>query len=201
MRPIDIEIIDDFVSPSYLTELQDAVNPNNTQWFFQGKQSLKPWDNSIPNDIEDFGFSISLCTLGQPNIFDNGRLSTFIRPLAYQIKDYAEALNIIRCRLDLTVLHKQKYIHPPHVDIRNLESDYGSAIIYINDTDGDTIIYDKKDDKKNPNSQITYPTNMKIKKTIAPKPGRMVLFNGDYVHTGHSPSEHQTRILLNIVLS
>ena len=40
-----------------------------------------------------------------------------------------------------------------------------------------------------------------IKKTIAPKPGRLVLFNGDYVHTGHSPSEHQTRILLNIVLS
>jgi len=200
MRPIDIEIIDNFVSPSYLEELQYAVNPNTTQWFFQGKQSLKLRDNNIPNDIEDFGFVIPFVDIGQPNIFYDNKLSTFIRPLAYQIKDYAEALNIIRCRLDLTILHKQKYIHPPHVDVQNLESDFGSAIIYLNDTDGDTIIYDKKRDK-NLSDHQSYPTNMKIKKTIAPKPGRLVLFNGDYVHTGHSPSEHQTRILLNIVLS
>ena len=147
MRPIDIEIIDNFVSPSYLEELQYAVNPNTTQWFFQGKQSLKLRDNNIPNDIEDFGFVIPFVDIAQPNIFYDNKLSTFIRPLAYQIKDYAEALNIIRCRLDLTVLHKQKYIHPPHVDVQNLESDFGSAIIYLNDTDGDTIIYDKKRDK------------------------------------------------------
>ena len=194
MRLIDIEIIDNFVSPSYLEELQYAVNPNNTQWFFQGKQS-----RDIPNDIEDFGFVIPFVDIGQPNTFYDNKLSTFIRPLAYQIKDYAEALNIIRCRLDLTVLHKQKYIHPPHVDVQNLESDYGSAIIYLNDTDGDTIIYDKKRDK-NLSDHQSYPTNMKIKKTIEPKPGRLLLFDTRYAHTGCSPSEHQTRILLNTVL-
>ena len=194
MRPIDIEIIDNFVSPSYLEELQYAVNPNTTQWFFQGKQS-----RDIPNNIEDFGFVIPFVDIGQPNIFHDTKLSTFIRPLAYQIKDYAEALNIIRCRLDLTVLHKQKYIHPPHVDVQNLESDYGSAIIYLNDTDGDTIIYDKKRDRNLSDHQF-YPTNMKIKKTIKPKPGRLLLFDARYAHTGCSPSKHQTRILLNTVL-
>ena len=110
-------------------------------WFFQGKQSLKLRDNNIPNDIEDFGFVIPFVDIGQPNIFYDNKLSTFIRPLAYQIKDYAEALNIIRCRLYLTILHKQKYTHPPHIDIQDpKKTQYVSAILYINDTDGDTII-------------------------------------------------------------
>ncbi len=190
MRPIDIEVIDDFVSPSYLKELQEAVNPNSLSlWSFQGSQSGQQFREG---NIEDFGFSIPLCTANQPDIFSNTTISTFIRPLVYLMKDYAEADSIVRCRLDLTLLHSKKYIHPPHIDapIKHV-----ATIVYLNDTDGDTVIYDKKGEYGE-----TY-SNMKIKETIAPKAGRMLLFDGSYVHTGHSPSEHQTRILLNTVLS
>ena len=193
MRSIDIEIVDDFVSPSYLKEINEAVNPKTMQWHFQGSQSI----SNSEGDLEDFGFSIKLCPIENPDNFLDTRLSLFMRPLVYQIKDYAEASSIVRSRLDLTLLHKQKYIHPPHIDIQDpKKTQYVSAILYINDTDGDTIIYDHK-----LYFVESSPTNMRIKKTIAPKPGRLLLFNGSYVHTGHSPNEHQTRILLNTVLS
>ena len=198
MRPIDdIEVIDNFISPSYLTELNQAVDPKLMHWNFNGTQTFHPAAISDGSgSLEDFGFSIVLCCSNQPNLFYDTKLSTFIRPLVYKIKDYVGASTIFRSQLDLTILHKQKYIHPPHIDRDSIDNECVSAIFYINDTDGETIIYDNKYDRV-PSS---FPTNMKIKKTIEPKPGRLLLFDTRYVHTGCSPSEHQTRILLNTVL-
>ena len=198
MRPIDIEVIDDFVSPSYLKELQKAVDPINPIWYFQSSQSITNYDDSR---IEDFGFTTMLCPTQSPDQFVNTPLATLIRPLTYQIQDYVGASHIVRCRLDMTLLHSSKYTHPPHIDIRDSQrvqrgTEYLASIIYINDTDGDTIIYDHQQEWAE-----SYPTDMNIKTTVAPKPGRMLLFDGSYVHTGESPSEHQTRILLNTVLS
>ena len=190
MRPIDIEVVDNFISPSYLNALQDAVHPNSLMsWSFQGSQSGHEFNEG---DIEDFGFSIPLCTPDQPDTFFNTPIATFVSPLVYLMKDYAEADSIIRCRLDLTLFHSKKYLHPPHIDV---PIKHVATILYLNDTDGDTVIYDQKGEYGK-----TY-SNMKIKETISPKAGRMLLFDGSYVHTGHSPSKHQTRILLNTVLS
>ena len=193
----DIEVIDNFISPSYLTELNQAVDPKSMHWCFNGTQTFHPDAISDGSgSLEDFGFSIALCSPNQPNVFYDTKLSTFIRPLVYKIKDYVGASTIFRSQLDLTILHKQKYIHPPHIDRDSIDNEYVSAIFYINDTDGETIIYDNKYDIEPP----SFPTNMKIKKTIKPKPGRLLLFDTRYAHTGCSPSEHQTRILLNTVL-
>ena len=92
----------------------------------------------------------------------------------------------------MTVLH-DRYIHPPHIDV---PQKHIASIVYVNDSDGDTVIYDHKQEWAK-----SYPQSMPIKQRIAPKAGRMVLFDGSYVHTGHSPSEHQTRILINTVLA
>ena len=91
------------------------------------------------------------------------------------------------------MLHQPPYIHPPHIDTKD---PHVASIVYLNDTDGDTVIYDHKQKWAE-----TYPENLPIKKSISPKAGRMVLFAGSHVHTGYSPSEHQTRILINTVLS
>ena len=190
MRKIDIEVYDDFVSPTYLKAIQDATDPEGTPWFFQGSQSLSRYDDS---NIEDFGFSIGILPPWKPNEFENSRLADLIRPIIYQVTDVAKSTRILRCRLDMTMLHRPPYIHPPHIDI---SEPHTACIIYVNDTDGDTVIYDHKQEWAQ-----SYPENLPIKRTIAPKAGRMVLFDGSYVHTGHSPSEHQTRILINTVLA
>ena len=188
MKKIDIEIVDDFVSPSYLRALQDSIG-EKCPWFIQSSQSLSTY---ATDKVEDFGFSVGIVPPWQPNQFDQSPLATLVAPLIYQLKDYAHAEHILRCRLDMTVLHDH-YLHPPHIDI---DTPHVASIVYLNETDGDTVIYDHQQEWAE-----SYPTDMKIKTNIAPKPGRMVLFDGSYVHTGYSPSDHQTRILINTVLS
>ena len=191
MRKIDLEVHDDFVSPSYLEAIQSACDPSSTPWYFQGSQSLTDYDDAL---IEDFGFSIGILPPWQPNQFDDTPIATLIKPLIYRIKDMAQADQLLRCRLDMTVLHNN-YIHPPHIDI---DTPHVACIVYVNDSDGDTVIYDHKTKWAK-----TYPetNNLPIKERVAPRAGRMVLFDGSYLHTGYSPSEHQTRILINTVLS
>ena len=102
MRKIDLAIYDDFVSPSYLEAIQSACDPSSTPWYFQGSQSLTDYDDAL---IEDFGFSIGILPPWQPDQFDDTPIATLIKPLIYRIKDIAKADHILRCRLDLTVLH------------------------------------------------------------------------------------------------
>ena len=54
MKKIDIEIVDDFVSPSYLRALQDACGAE-CPWFIQTSQSLSDYarDNPIREDIAE----------------------------------------------------------------------------------------------------------------------------------------------------
>ena len=188
MKKIDIEIVDDFVSPSYLRALQDACGAE-CPWFIQTSQSLSDYAR---DNINDYGFSVGIVPPWQPDKFDQSPIATLVAPLIYMIKDYAQADHISRCRLDMTVLHDH-YLHPPHIDI---DTPHVASIVYLNETDGDTVIYDHQQEWAE-----SYPTDMKVKTTISPKPGRMVLFDGSYVHTGYSPSDHQTRILINTVLS
>jgi len=65
------------------------------------------------------------------------------------------------------------------------------VLYYVNDSDGDTIIYD----------QIGQPNNidksaLKIKQKISPKKGRCVLFNGKWLHNSSSP-QNSPRCILN----
>ena len=190
MRAIDIEVVDDFVSPSYLQSVQKLLGSDAFDWHFHGSQSL----NGYASDkVEDFGFSHGILPPWQKNTFVESAPAYFLAPLIYQIKDHIEAENILRVRLDMTLLHKEGYIHPPHIDT---DEPHLAAIVYINETDGPTVIYDHKDEFGGP-----FPDQMDVKQTIDPKPGRLVVFDGSYVHTGYSPRAHQSRILINAVFS
>ena len=74
----------------------------------------------------------------------------------------------------------EEFIHPAHVDYSFPNT---ATIYYVNDTDGDTIIYGQD--------------RLEIKERVSPKANRLVIFDGDISHTGCSPTQHKTRILLN----
>ena len=67
-----------------------------------------------------------------------------------------------------------------------------SAVYYVNDSDGDTIIYDQQF-QGNPNP----PLELTEKRRIDPKANRLLLFNGKYFHTGSSPAKNKNRIIIN----
>ena len=70
------------------------------------------------------------------------------------------------------------FYNTPH---RDQPIDHTVVIYYVNDSDGDTFIFDDN----------------QIIKQITPKKGRFLLFDGKYFHSGRHPIQSTKRILLN----
>jgi hypothetical protein len=79
----------------------------------------------------------------------------------------------------------------PHIDrYRTGDQKIFTAIYYVNDSDGDTIIY-----KDSFNDDI--PDKLTEYKRIKPEKGKLVIFDGYQIHTGCLPSSGR-RVILNI---
>tara|TARA_R100001530_G_scaffold129454_2_gene99799 strand:- start:14 stop:562 length:549 start_codon:yes stop_codon:yes gene_type:complete len=174
----DIIVFDNFISTEYHQQLQNIVARPSFAWSYNQNIS-----SQNKNSKELFGFS--------HNIFDANMQIWFsehsdkIKPLIIEIQKTAKCNNILRARFDMTLFNEKELIHEPHVDFYNYKN--VSSIYYLNDSDGDTIIYNEKE----LNGEYT------VKKKISPKANRLVLFKGEFVHTGSSPNNHNNRILIN----
>lgn len=185
MRTNFVEVIDDFLCKSYHELLFNELCTSNVPWYF---------NSNITTDIQStingksilngFGFSHTIWENNRPT--DSSYLG-LILPLIYQIKDYLKASNIMRVRFDLTLYNPDILMHSPHTDYKN---NHYSAIYYLNESSGNTIIFNEKytDDH---NEQLT------IKENIFPKANRLVVFDGSYLHTGHCPFENNARLIIN----
>jgi hypothetical protein len=65
-------------------------------------------------------------------------------------------------------------------------------MIYLNATDGDTIIYDKKFNGKD---RIISSRNLNILKTIKPEMYKVVCWDGDYYHAATYPKTNNRRVV------
>lgn len=70
--------------------------------------------------------------------------------------------------------------------------DHKTLIYYINDSDGDTFLFDKLYDEG------TSEYNVKTIQRVSPKQGRIVCFNGRRFHAPSNPLFYNRRFILNI---
>ena len=102
--------------------------------------------------------------------------------------DVANCDFVLRARADMVTWSRENFIHQPHIDfaVSNI-----ATVFYINDSDGDTILYNIKPD------DVPKDKELKEYDRISPKANRLVMFDGDLLHTGCSPTKHRNRILIN----
>ena len=83
----------------------------------------------------------------------------------------------------------------PHVDFGMFDPNGVIAIYYVNDSDGDTLIFDQdyRDFRRN-----GVKGNFTLKQSVSPKKGRMVIFDGNLAHSAGLPRKSEVRIVLNI---
>lgn len=73
-----------------------------------------------------------------------------------------------------------------------------SILYYVLDADGDTVIFENMyhpNDKKVPE-----PDELKVKKQVTPKQGRVVIFDGYHWHTATQPEKHMRCVINSNVL-
>ena len=103
-------------------------------------------------------------------------------------------VNLLQTPFDKT---KGKY-HIPHVD--HGDDGYISLIYYVNNSDGDTYLFDKTSyDNKSLKHYKERVNNLTVEKTVSPKKGRVVIFDSNKFHAGSPPLNHSSRCVLNMV--
>ena len=201
------KVIDNYLTKSYHKEIQERLTGNSFPWYYNSN-STSTVDTSHFNA---YGFSQSFwendAKIGEELDSDyySKNFATFIKPFLLQVMDTIDCDMILRCRSDMVTWAPKEFIHQAHIDYPFPNT---ATIFYVNDTDGDTFLYGKhsfvKDiridqDRFGTLSQTagTKTTTLEIKERVSPKANRLVIFDGDILHTGSSPTKHKTRILLN----
>jgi hypothetical protein len=99
--------------------------------------------------------------------------------------------NIMRVKANcLTRDGDEVKYNPPHIDI--YEKGFTSLVYYINDSDGDTILFDKTIDQGF--------TDLKQIKRVTPKQGNLFMFPSDQLHASSCPINTRQRMVINFVV-
>ena len=183
-----VEVIDDFLTKEYLEQLQSTIDSVYQPWFYQPNiTSVEEY-----NHLGHHGFNFWI--IEEPNHLTNHPSSQIFNPLLVKMKGLIESKNILRSRLDMTLYAGRSKRSDPHVDS---VKPHTATIFYLNDSDGDTVIYNQVYDPQKDQKHYSIKRWLTVKKRIQPKANRLLIFDGKYIHTGHTPSKHNKRILIN----
>jgi hypothetical protein len=184
---------DNFLSLKKIFEAKQLITKENKEINWLARTSttsigkyLKLKDNSITvseDSQESHGASIYNTKFSSIHDLGSNILHTFAKKHGIEVKE------ILRIKANiLNKTDKQNHIHPPHVD---MTTPHMVLLYYVNDSDGDTVIFDQKyDDGEVP--------RLTVNRAISPKAGAAILFDGLTYHSSSSPQYAEKRIVINI---
>jgi hypothetical protein len=195
MKQIDIEVIDNFLSPRYFNRIKKGITSNQHPWYSL-ETITGDYTEHGSGDLQSYGFYFFI--VEKENVQIQHPLSYMLTGFIHQAQDYCDRENIIRSRFDMvTRSSEKKYQHDPHVDISPYRPNLITTIFYLTDSDAETIIFNEKQTPADGEKRVWNRSELTVKERILPKENRIIFFNGHYIHTGHSPLNTKHRILLN----
>ena len=133
-----IEVYDNFLPQPYFDSLRDLLTSPNFAWnFFPNITAMKEL-----SDDNSYGFSFTIFNSIQKYSIQETKESWITLPALFSIQEKVKCKTIVRARYDLTTYNPSNYRHPYHIDMNH--HSFVSAILYMNESDGNTLIYDKK---------------------------------------------------------
>lgn len=181
------EVIDDFLPRPYFEEIKDLLEGHNFPWFYK-KNIIYP----SPKDecLGNFGFDNFAINNGVQNHKD---FALMLTGFLGQLLQVTGASKVSKCRADITLYSQEKYQHSPHVD---LWEDHIACVFYVTNSDAETVLFEEKCYSYEQYISMDL-SDLTVKTKITPKENRLLFFDGHLLHTGHSPSEHRHRIIIN----
>lgn len=196
MQHDSIQIIDNFLPDSFHADVRNLLTSLAFPWFYVPNLSYGEDSNSILNrwqqndsKIKDtYGFT----HVARDQLDVDSPFFETLKPIAYFLEERLQEKinNIYRIRAVMTCKDPSfgNFYNVPHVD---LAIPHKTLIYYVNDSDGDTVIFKEHWYGKTNFSAKT------IERSVSPKANRAVIFNGLKYHTGTVPTNNN-RIILNM---
>jgi hypothetical protein len=190
-------VIDDFV-PSWYQDALEAMMKTTPMYYGENVNHAR--NPLIPVYGSDSELSVARHSGGLANmIFRDGvvydeRSQATITPMLYKLRDTIGAFELLRCRLAINLSDGVGGVHQQHVDNPNPHT---VLLYYINDSDGDTILYKERAD---PLTYLagSYPDEFNVDICVTPKKGRAVIFDGLQFHSVSYPKDSSNRQIINI---
>lgn len=194
-----IKIIDDIIPIGFQNELAQELDSSNFPYYFTPtiNQNYKNKRYEDKNVTDAPGWT-HLVFDPDKNIVSSDMFPLIKNILFYlEKKANVEIEKIIRIRIRRTTQypgHTLEKYNPPHIDLKHYEKDYYSLVYYVDDSDGDTILFE---DKYTDDIDSVMYDKGKILKRIPPKKGRAVFFKGRIFHSGNCPVNFVKRTIIN----
>ncbi len=177
----EVAVFDNVLSENDFSCLQSVVMSQDFPWYY----SRKTREDEVVSNFYLYGWLHMIFKEGrwhthEPHLFINSINSVLTRAGENRFE-------VFRARLVMNTIAPQALINGAHVDS---DMPHRTALFYINDSDGDTILYDQF------LSGAVGPKS--VHQTITPVANRLVCFDGLRYHSGTLPTSTARRIVLNV---
>ena len=188
-----IEIYDNILNDSEKNHIENFLRDNKFQWLLAttpNHYSVNDQDTIRDGDenTKEFVLLSHVFYLNKIQNSPNYQLadfvfSRFLEKSKVPFKELTRAKANLQIKTNIT----DRRIHStPHVDF---EEPHMALLYYANDTDGNTVIFDRKCGEPK--------TEYRIVEEVEPKKGRFLLFSGEQYHAAKFPINHDLRININ----
>lgn len=198
-----IEVIDDLLPKDLVNRIERTLRHEDFYWF--ALDNLSTGDNEVrrqynlPSDydyIETPGMSKPFWRDGI--YYDPYGMYMMSRMIIDYVCEHKQwSLNqLLRIKANFLTqctdkLCNKNSVHYPHIDHYN---EHYVIVYYVNDTDGDTVLFNEKWKPEDDGKII----DLTVKERVTPKRGRIVLFDGLHYHTSQNPINYGERYILNM---
>ena len=177
-----IQVVDNFLPDLTFKSLQKTFLTSRNWAYCQGTVI-----ESSENDLGNFFFTFDLTS-------NLAITNTLLKRINQEFLP-EKSIQIQKCTINLTTFSHSNFQADAHID-------YGAMhyvmILYMNETDGNTIIYDEQwNDSKPQIYNKNERDRLKVAKIISPKENRCVFFDGRYFHSYYFPQQHNRRLVIN----
>jgi hypothetical protein len=191
----DLIEIEDFLPASYAQVLEEMIcNSGEFLWQYCATTNDPKNPQITRRDDKSYDGDQFVHALYQ----EGARRSAFfdiVFPMFYFMEDKTGVSlgSVERMKANLLV---QKDLEPdahntPHIDIP--DAGFKSLLYYVKDSDGETFLFKETYQSKGAKEPLT------VRKRIAPRKGKAVLFNSNIWHASSNPRQNATRVVLNFI--
>ena len=194
MSPDGVRVveIDDLIPRLYQDQIEAETASDRMAWFFNRESARR-----VEVAEAYGGFSHTAYRFNEQNMAPSP-LTALLLPLLFAYCDRAGVpfKSLLRIRLGLFTNNPGGGpYHNPHVDFY---MPHQNALYYVNDSDGDTFIFNETYDDVSQEQSIAYTRDRRftIARRISPKKGRIIGFDGKQYHASMHPTESSHRIAI-----
>lgn len=193
-----IEICD-AVPRSLFLKARDHIFSDNFPWYYVAA-------TAYTDDVEKYetAYNGSFYHLAMNNGMINSEIGHILEScfMVAMDKTGISFNKLRRIRIGLIPICPINNVNPPHID---MESPHRVALWYLNESDGDTVLYNERYDlnyeKRNCGSYYreVLNQNVTINRHFQPEENKMIVFDGLTYHSSSTPKETKRRIAVNYV--